>query len=346
MKLSIIIPVFNVEDYIRPCLESILRQGLDEDCYEIIIINDGTPDKSMDVIADIIETNHNIRVIEQENQGISIARNNGIKRASGDYILFIDSDDILIDNSILFLLDKAISSKADLVVADYLKMNDEAIANLEENIIKQKDGIIQIKSGKELFLQDLNPYYCYVWRTMYRREFLNNNNLLFIPHICYEDIPFTQLCYINANLCLRVNWFFIIYRQGHTSITNSFNAKKARDFCTAISELWEISKKENLDNKIKLKLRNNVFIHFSMVFYLLTSSTSIHRSEKISVMYYLKKICPDLTFKNGIKQIIVNFLYQRMPNTYINLRILYARYLQYLLWNIGDTIRRKKNEQI
>ena len=202
MKLSIIIPVFNVEDYIRPCLESILRQGLDEDCYEIIIINDGTPDKSMDVIADIIETNHNIRVIEQENQGISIARNNGIKRASGDYILFIDSDDILIDNSILFLLDKAISSKADLVVADYLKMNDEAIANLEENIIKQKDGIIQIKSGKELFLQDLNPYYCYVWRTMYRREFLNNNNLLFIPHICYEDIPFTQLCYINANLCL------------------------------------------------------------------------------------------------------------------------------------------------
>ena len=125
MKLSIIVPVFNVEKYIRPCLESLLKQGLDDDCFEVIIINDGTPDKSMEVIADIIEAHQNIQVINQENQGLSIARNNGLENASGDYILFIDSDDLLIDNSIPFLLDKAIASRADLVVADYLKMRNE-----------------------------------------------------------------------------------------------------------------------------------------------------------------------------------------------------------------------------
>jgi len=82
MKLSIIVPVFNVEDYIRPCLESILRQGLSDDYYEIIIVNDGTTDRSMEVITDMIEAQHNIQVIEQENQGVSIARNRGLQKAS------------------------------------------------------------------------------------------------------------------------------------------------------------------------------------------------------------------------------------------------------------------------
>lgn len=94
MKLSIIVPVFNVEDYIRLCIESILRQGLDDDSYEIIIINDGTPDNSIEIIADIIEAHQNIRVINQENQGLSTARNNGITAAKGEYILMPAPDDL------------------------------------------------------------------------------------------------------------------------------------------------------------------------------------------------------------------------------------------------------------
>ena len=217
MKLSIIVPVFNVEEYIRPCIESILRQGLDEDCYEIIIINDGTPDNSMEVIADIIEAHQNILVINQENQGLSIARNNGLQKASGDYILFVDSDDLLINNCVQYLLDQAISSKADLIVADFLKMSNEQILQLSSKSFIQKSGNIQKRTGKELFLQDLNPYYCQVWRTMYRRAFLNDNNLRFIPHIIFEDIPFTQQCYLKANICLRISWTFIIYRRCQTS---------------------------------------------------------------------------------------------------------------------------------
>ena len=104
MELSVIIPVYNVEKYIRTCIESIYRQGLSEDHFEVILINDGTQDRSMEVIADIIEAHKNITVINQENQGLSMARNNGIAIAKGEYILMPDSDDLLIENSLKPLL--------------------------------------------------------------------------------------------------------------------------------------------------------------------------------------------------------------------------------------------------
>ena len=136
LKLSIIVPVYKVEKYIRSCIESIFMQGLDDEEFEIIIINDGTPDNSMGVIEDIINQHKNIKVINQENQGLSVARNKGIVAARGEYILMSDSDDLLIYNSLKPLLEKALESKADLVVADFLEMTTEEIQNLKmDNII-------------------------------------------------------------------------------------------------------------------------------------------------------------------------------------------------------------------
>ena len=126
-KLSIIVPVYNVEKYIRPCIESIFKQGLDEECFEVIIVNDGTPDRSMGMIADIIEQHNNITVINQENLSLSVARNNGIAAAKGEYILMPDSDDLLIENSLKPLLEKALETKVDLMVANFLMMNDDEI---------------------------------------------------------------------------------------------------------------------------------------------------------------------------------------------------------------------------
>ena len=136
-RLSVIVPIYNVEKYIRPCLESIFRQGLDEDNYEIILINDGTKDRSMDVIQDIIACHSNITVIEQENQGLSVVRNHGIARATGEYIIMPDSDDLLIDNSLPRLIEIALSTKADLVVADFLEMSDEEIERTKNNPPRQ-----------------------------------------------------------------------------------------------------------------------------------------------------------------------------------------------------------------
>ncbi len=95
MDLSIIVPIYNVEQYVRACIESIYRQGLDEDRFEVILVNDGTKDKSMEVIQDIIQQHKNITVVHQENQGLSVARNNGMAIAKGEYLLMSDSDELL-----------------------------------------------------------------------------------------------------------------------------------------------------------------------------------------------------------------------------------------------------------
>lgn len=155
MDLSIILPVYNVEKYIRPCMDSIFKQRLDENVTEVIIINDGTKDRSMEMIADIINQHDNISVINQENQGLSVARNKGIATAKGKYVLMLDSDDLLIDNSLKKLLEIALESEADLIVADFLSMTSQEIENtnismLEQTVFNYKEKAVQNYSYKIL----------------------------------------------------------------------------------------------------------------------------------------------------------------------------------------------------
>lgn len=343
MDLSIIVPVYNVEKYIHPCIESIFRQGLDDSRFEVIIVNDGSVDKSIEMIADIVQQHDNITVIHQKNQGLSVARNNGIEAAKGDYIQFIDSDDLLIDKTLPFLLDKAISSKVDLVVADFIKIDHEEIVQFTSHPFSQPEGDVHKMSGRELLLNHLNPYYCHVWRALYRRKFLNYYKIRFVPGICFEDIPFTHHCYIKAHRCLRTHWQFIIYRKRHDSITDNFTIKKAMNYCEAIANTWAHSRDKYLDKDVKRKIRDDAFISFSLLFYVLTTSKHISRSEKMMVLKKMKKSVPDLRFKNSFKQRIVDVLFKWTPNTYITLRIFYANYLQNICWSIGDFIRHKKN---
>lgn len=321
--LSIIIPVYNVEKYIRPCLESIFRQGLDEERYEVIIINDGTKDNSIEVVQDIICHHSNITLINQENQGLSVVRNNGIAIAKGEYILMPDSDDLLIDNSLAPLLDAAISTKADLVVADFLKLNDEEILKEINNTHNQKEFTYEEKTGERLFLEDLNPYQCYVWRTLFRREFLLESNLKFVPGIYIQDVPFTHECYLKAKKCLRSPWFLNIYRIGHESATYCYNKKKMIDFCTAIAKTWELKNiPKQTPTKLK-KLENDVYISFSVM--ICSCVHAIHKeSERLEIIDYLHQKAPDLNFQNGYKEKIVTFMFRNIPHTYIRLRYLYG----------------------
>lgn len=323
MDLSIIFPVYNVEKYIRPSLESIYRQGIDDRCFEVIIVNDGSTDHSMEMIADIIQAHSNITVIHQENQGLSVARNNGIALAKGEYILMPDSDDILVDNSIPFLLKQALSSNADLIVADFLRMSNEEISNLSTTVIRQDNTMIVEKTGEEMFLEDLNPNHCYVWRALFRRQFIINNELSFIPGIYYQDVPFTHKCYIKAEKCIKTNWILNIYRINRIgSATESFNKKKALDFCIVIEKTWELKHltHQNLINK----LQDDVFKSFSSLIYF-TSHYIKDPDERFEIIEYLKQLVPDLAFNNGIKQTVISLMYRVMPHMLVRLRLIYGR---------------------
>ena len=321
-QLSIIVPVYNVEKYIRPCIESIFKQGLDESCFEVIIVNDGSEDRSMEMIADIISRHANITLINQENKGLSVARNNGIVIAKGEYILMPDSDDFLIENSLKPLLEKAIEFQVDLVVADFLRMDDKN--NECVKTVPQKEFSIKEKTGEELFLEDLNPYECYVWRTLFRREFLLNNHLKFVPGIFIQDVPFTHECYLKAKKCIRASWFLNIYRWHNASTSANYNLKKAKDYCIAITKTWELKDLKGISKREQKKLRDDVFITFSKMI-CNTAHEIDNASERNDIIDFLKQQVPDLHFNNGTKQRIVSFMFWYLPHSYLFIRYLYAK---------------------
>lgn len=315
-QLSIIVPVYNVEKYIRPCLESIFRQGIDDDNFEVIIVNDGTEDRSMEVIQEIISQHDNITVINQENLSLSVARNNGIAIAKGEYILMPDSDDLLIENSLGVLLEKALESKADLVVADFLEKTDEEIANIRT--IPQKKLKIKEKTGEQLLLDDLNPYQCYVWRTLYRRQFLIDHSLRFVPGIRFQDVPFTHMCYLKADRCLKVSLLLNIYRKGRIgAATTSFDLKKAHDLCISIAETWKLTKYVQKP-EVLCKIQDDVFASFSSLFCLIAYSIKDYKARK-NIVLFLKQQAPDLYFRNGRIQKVTSFLYNYMPYLFMNI---------------------------
>lgn len=321
-KLSIIVPVYNVEEYIRPCIESIFKQGLDDADFEVIIVNDGTEDRSMEVIADLISQHNNITVINQENQGLSAARNNGIAAAKGDYILMPDSDDLLIENSVPSLLKLAIDTKADIVVADFLRMDNDEIANYKHQ--RQDNITTRELTGEQLFIEELNPRECYVWRSLFRKDFLTSNHISFYPRIKYQDVPFTHECYLKAKKCMRTSQLLNIYRRRAGSATAFFNLYKSYDFGIAIVKTWQLSSLCHSPQLLK-KFKNDMFTRLTMVIYLI-SQDECPFSEKRRAIRFLKELAPDMTFNDNAKQRVYSLVFQYFPMLLVFLRYLYGKF--------------------
>ena len=295
IDLSIIVPVYNVEKYVRTCIESIYRQELDENRFELIIINDGTEDHSMEMIADIIQQHSNIIVIKQENQGLSVARNNGLAIAKGEYILMIDSDDLLISNSTNILLKKALETKAEIITADYLQMNNEEIkVFMSGSFQKEKENLIFEELTGEDFL------------------------ISFIPGITAQDVPFANECYLKAKECIKAQWPLVIYRWGNpTQTTMFFTSQKAKDLCIAIQRIWSFTRISSLSTVARQKQIDITFKYFYRLISAITYGHIKELSTQFKIIDYMKQLEPGLTFKNGAKQKICTYMYQNMPHTLI-----------------------------
>lgn len=321
-QLSIIIPIYNVEKYVFECVDSIFRQGLDEDVFEVIIVNDGTEDKSMVAIGELISTHHNITVLNQENQGLSVARNNGMAIATGEYIFMPDSDDLLFDNSLKTVLELALSTKADIVVTDFIQMNDNEIMAIRGKHPVQKDIVSTETTGPDLLTKELTMWY---WRSLYKRSFLLDNNICFVPGIYSQDVPFTNECFLKAKKCIRTSWKTMIYRHGHDSVSIRFSLRKARDRCVAIAKIWELAKTDNLSPTLQQKQNDIVYWHFRL---LIKSTTYGHLNsmkEMLEVVDYLKLIAPDLHFNNGMEQSLWSIMFNKMPHLLIYLNYIFEQ---------------------
>ena len=313
MDLSIIVPVYNVQKYVRTCIESLFRQDLNEDRFEVIIVNDGSTDRSMEMIADIIQQHKNISVINQENQGLSVARNKGMAIAKGEYILMIDSDDILIDGSVKPLLEGAFSSKADMIVANFVQMNDEEINNLcQQSFNQQATFEVSEIAGSDLLTADYCRWY---WRSIYRKAFLLENHISFVPGILAQDVPFTNECFLKVKKCYRTTWLLNIYRKGHKSAASHYSLRRASNTTIAIQKSLELAESLQLSPETRYKEDEVLYSLFNEHIYAITSGHLKDFAEISKSISFLKEQIPHITFKHNKKQRMWAYMYNQLPPT-------------------------------
>ncbi|MBQ0126416.1 MAG: glycosyltransferase [Bacteroidales bacterium] len=225
MLISVIIPVYNVERYLPQCLDSILAQTYQ--VFEVICINDGSTDDSLQVLEEYAAKDSRIKVVSQTNAGLSAARNAGLSVASGDYVFFLDSDDWIEQNALEILASSIVGQ--DMICFNgrrYLEETGE-FENADELTTEQ------IISGWEYYnkysLQPRNfAFVCVVLR-LYSREFLLKNNLKFAEGIYHEDNRFTPLACYYAQKVSVINDVLYNYRVRPSSITTTVNVKRQKD---------------------------------------------------------------------------------------------------------------------
>ena len=241
-KVSVIVPIYNVEKYLEKCINSLLSQTLED--IQIILVNDGSKDNSGN-IAKEYEKNNNDRVIyvEKENGGLSDARNYGLKYATGDFIVFLDSDDYIEKNAYEEMYNKAIEENADYVECDFIWEFPNKIRVDKQYPYKNKKEMLSFVRGV-------------AWNKLIKRQLIIDNNLEFPKGLRYEDIEFTYKLIPFVNKFAYVDKPFIHYVQREGSIANVQNERTAEIF-TVLDNVIEFYKKNNIYEEYRNELEYN-----------------------------------------------------------------------------------------
>ena len=259
MKYSVIIPVYNVEKYINRCLKSILSQRYND--LEIILIDNGSTDRSGSICDIYANEGANISVYHIENHGVGSARNFGLSKARGEFIYFVDSDDYLVGNLFAEFEDK-LTPDLDLLVFSYYNSFEQEMTekNRTKKILPYNGSYDKYdfsKIFKDLFLSDM--LYT-VWNKLYRREFLLENNLSFEQYELGEDVRFNLDIYRKVNkiyLSQDSYYVYVIGRKG--SAMSSYNPKRLQyqlqelELVDSLLKDWNIDS-SNLDNTVKARI--------------------------------------------------------------------------------------------
>lgn len=226
MRISIIIPAYNVEKFLSQCLDSISSQDFED--YEVIVVNDGSTDGTLPLLEHYAAAWPQLKVISQDNQGMSTARNCGFKEATGDYVMFIDSDDWLTDGSLAKVADALMDED---ILCFNAKKYLESTGVYLDNQLPIFDSAI---SGWEYFnRQRLIPteiHFVCIWQRAYKRSFLLDNNLYFADGILRaEDDLFTTMAMYYAKSLRVIPDYVYVYRVREQSITTTVNIHRWYD---------------------------------------------------------------------------------------------------------------------
>lgn len=226
-KISIILPIYNVDKYLQPCIDSIVEQHGFEQC-EMLLIDDGSTDRSSEICDVNAVRNPQIAVYHKTNGGLSDARNYGLKKARGEYVLFFDSDDIMCRDTLLRILVKLDNENIDIFVMDAVTVDEEGRRILKPNFEFKHVGLAAgiVYSGERAIKEQLNGgvLQTTVWLGIYRKAFLIDNQLWFKRGLLHEDELWTPIIFLEAKKVIYEPIDFYAYRIRNNSIMR--NEKK------------------------------------------------------------------------------------------------------------------------
>lgn len=185
--LSIVIPVYNGAESIQRCLDSIWSQNMDDDCYEVLCVNDCSTDNTLQIISDIQKNHPNLRLLSNEcNKRAGGSRNHGVREAKGEYILFIDADDYFHPESLKWVYDYQMMNHLDILVCDFARHSIEKSYNILVHNFKSKD----VMTGREFLVVNSLPYA--PWKYVFKKSLMINNNVFFEECVSCEDVDWSH----------------------------------------------------------------------------------------------------------------------------------------------------------
>ncbi|MBM7635974.1 glycosyltransferase [Streptococcus saliviloxodontae] len=254
--ISIVVPVYNVSDYLKRCVESLMQQTYTN--IEIILVNDGSTDASGEMCDELAASDSRITVVHQENGGLSAARNSGLRVAQGDYLMYVDSDDyIALDSCESFL--PYCDGQNDIILADCQKIDGDAVSYIEHThatpgkVYHSRDFVIEaIKS---------NEWYAPACFNLYRRQFLIDNHLFFKQGILFEDVQMLPRLYLAANKVVYLKKVFYHYIIRENSIMTSVQLDRNQKHSLQVYKDW-FDILETVDDKDYRRYLDGVWVKY------------------------------------------------------------------------------------
>lgn len=309
MFFSIIIPLYNTENYIGECIDSLLMQTMSD--FEIIVVDDGSEDKGAEIVKSYAQKDKRIKLLQKANGGQSTARNYGFRHAQGEYVIFIDSDDFITCKDYLQILySKIEESDADVVMYRYNKFYENRNPQLEkcgysfENVTDITDPATLIP-----ILAKGDAYYGSAWTKTVRRGLLCDNGIEFDEDLRCEDIDWSYRIVEVAKKIACVDREFLAYRQREGSVTKVCTLKNAEDFLYTIEKYkarYE-SADTDIDENLRKGLLSTLAKYYSNLF---ISYNRVKDKDRKKLRKRIRAIAPLLDYASSHRPLMVRKFYR------------------------------------
>lgn len=296
-EISIIIPVYNVEKYLERCLDSVLSQTFQD--FEVLVVNDGSTDNSLSILEQYASRDSRIEIISQKNQGLSMARNNGLKNVQGNYVCFLDSDDFIDKNFLMELYNEARKADADVVMTSTKYVGNKKFR--KDDFAK---GAIVPFAEKVSILPHGG-----CWNKLYKQSFLSKYKLQFPKGLYWEDNIFTiQVCWFSNKLAV-INGDDVSYNYVNNPVGITRNPlkeeKRKKDSLVIAEMIMDFIKFQNCNSKDAEIVSNFCLRNFINAKHLLQNDFYNEVKRIVGDSVFLKKIYRKQR-KKRIKQKIVH----------------------------------------